>query len=63
MHYRHNMAEKIRPKKQVVAPVSAQKVLQGIFAGLVLLHDLQEEKRIERIRDIRYLCIAGFDPF
>ena len=53
MHYHHIMVDIIRPEKQVVAPVAAQKVLKGIFAGLNLLHDLQEEKRIERTRDIR----------
>ena len=53
MRYHHIMVEIIRPEKQEVAPVAAQKVLKGIFAGLNLLHDLQEEKRIERTRDIR----------
>jgi len=37
----------------VVVTATAQKVLKGIFAGLNLLHALQEEKRIERTRDIR----------
>jgi hypothetical protein len=48
------MAQTIGPEKgQVVVTSTAQKVLKGIFAGLNLLHDLQEEKRIERTRDIR----------
>jgi hypothetical protein len=47
------MPQKIRPKGQVVIPPAAQRVLKGIFAGLDLLRDLEEEKRIERGRDIR----------
>ena len=58
MHYHHIMVEIIRPEKQVVAPVAAQKVLKGIFAGLNLLHDLEEERRTERTRDIRRLHFA-----
>jgi len=53
VYYRLNMPQKIRPKKQVVVPPAAQRVLKGIFAGLDLLRDLEEEKRIERGRDIR----------
>ena len=53
MYYRLNMPQKIRPKKQVVVPPAEQRVLKGIFAGLDLLRDLEEEKRIERGRDIR----------
>jgi hypothetical protein len=53
VYYRLNMPQKIRPKGQVVIPPAAQRVLKGIFAGLDLLRDLEEEKRIERGRDIR----------
>ena len=53
VYYRRNMPQKIRPKGQVVIPPAAQRVLKGIFAGLDLLRDLEEEKRIERGRDIR----------
>lgn len=53
VYYRLNMPQKIRPKGQVVIPPVAQRVLKGIFAGLDLLRDLEEEKRIERGRDIR----------
>lgn len=52
-HYCHNMPQKIIPIGQVVVPPAAQRVLKGIFAGLDLLRDLEEEKRIERGRDIR----------
>ena len=48
VYYRHNMPQKIRHKEQVVLPPAAQRVLKGIFAGLDLLRDLEEEKRIER---------------
>jgi len=48
VYYRHNMPQKIRPKEQVVLPPAAQRMLKGIFAGLDLLRDLEEEKRIER---------------
>jgi DNA-binding transcriptional regulator/RsmH inhibitor MraZ len=47
------MPQKIDPKEQVVVPTAARKVLKGIFDGLDLLRDLEEEKRIERGRDIR----------
>ena len=52
-YYRHDMPQKIDPKEQVVVPTAARKVLKGIFDGLDLLRDLEEEKRIERGRDIR----------
>jgi hypothetical protein len=47
------MAQEFGPQEQVVAPSTERKILRGIFAGLNLLHDLEEEKRIERKRDIR----------
>ena len=47
--------KKFDPKEQVVVPTAARKVLKGIFDGLDLLRDLEEEKRIERGRDIRSL--------
>lgn len=53
VYYRLNMPQKIRPKKQVVVPPAEQRVLKGTFADLDLLRDLEEEKRIERGRDIR----------
>ena len=47
------MTQEFGPQEQVVAPSAERKILRGIFAGLNLLHDLDEEKRIERKRDIR----------
>jgi len=52
-HYRHNIPQKIIPDGQVVVPSAAQRVLKGILTGLNLLRDLEEEKRIERGRDVR----------
>lgn len=34
----------------VIESTASQKALKGIFAGLHLLQDLEEEKRIERMR-------------
>lgn len=34
----------------VIESTASQKTLKGIFAGLDLLNDLEEEKRIERLR-------------
>ena len=53
MYYRPGMSRKIVPKGQVVVPSAERKILRGIFAGLNLLHDLEEERRTERTRDIR----------
>lgn len=34
----------------IIESTASQKALKGIFAGLNLLQDLEEEKRIERMR-------------
>lgn len=34
----------------IIESAASQKILKGIFAGLDLLNDLEEEKRIERMR-------------
>jgi len=34
----------------IIESVASQKALKGIFSGLNLLQDLEEEKRIERMR-------------
>ena len=39
-----------RGNQVIIESAASQKILKGIFAGLDLLNDLEEEKRFERLR-------------